>query len=298
MSRAGIAASGPHTPVVVVALTAAVGAAACFAIASVLQQRAARRAPIEDALRPALLINLAHRRLWLGGLVASAVGFGLQGVALDLGCLALVQPVILLQLLFALPFIHSGGRRIAPSQATAAFVVAVGVAAFLIAARPHGGRPSVPPTTWAKLGLTVAVLIGFCSVVARRSGRLPSAALLAGAAGVTFGTLAALLDSVAFMVAHDGIARTLSVWQPYALAAVAPTGEIFAQSAFQAGPLTASMPVINTLEPATAIAIGALVFGGHLRHTPLALGIEVLAAVAVVGAVAVLGRTTPALVRR
>jgi hypothetical protein len=79
-----------------IAVAAALGSAMCFAAASVLQHGAAKLAPAAETLRFALLIDLLNRPRWLSGLAASAAGFGLQGLALRFGCLALLQPLILL----------------------------------------------------------------------------------------------------------------------------------------------------------------------------------------------------------
>ena len=77
MHGAGRVAS-PTVTVVLVALSAALA----YAIASVLQQRAAALQPAEKSLRPALVLALARRPLWLCGITASAVGLLLQLLAL------------------------------------------------------------------------------------------------------------------------------------------------------------------------------------------------------------------------
>jgi hypothetical protein len=136
----------------------------------------------------------------------------------------------------------------------------------------------------------VIVSVGFCVAAARFAlGRIRTA-LLATAAGVMFGLLAAVLDTVTYVLAHRALAGTLTTWQPYALAFVAPLGEVIAQSAFQAGPLSASLPFMYTVEPGSAIAIGVAVLGERISHTPVALAVEVIAAAGMVAGVAVLSR--------
>jgi hypothetical protein len=107
-----------------------------------------------------------------------------------------------------------------------------------------------------------------------------------------FGLLAAILDSAAHILAHNGVGAALTTWQPYLLAVVAPTGEVFAQSAFQAGPLSASLPILSTVEPSTAIAIAIIVFGERISDTPAALGAEAIALLAVVMGVLTLDRSS------
>jgi drug/metabolite transporter (DMT)-like permease len=212
----------------------------------------------------------------------------IAGLALHFGRLALVQPLILIELLFALPIAaRLAHRSVSPSQWISALAIAAGLGVFLSTAAPHGGRPSAPLSAWALIASAVIASVGLCTAAARLASNLLRTALLATAAGVLFGLLAALLDTVAYVLAHRGIAGTLTTWQPYGLALVAPLGEVFAQSAFQAGPLSASLPLVYTVEPGSAIVIGIVVFGERIGHSPGAIAVEAIAvAVVVAGVVA------------
>jgi hypothetical protein len=65
----------------------------------------ARRAATGDNqnARSRLLVRLGAEPLWLAGLGASIVGFGLEATALAVAPVVLVQPLIVGELLFALP---------------------------------------------------------------------------------------------------------------------------------------------------------------------------------------------------
>ena len=54
-------------------------------------------------MRPGLLWRLIQRPMWLLGTLADWSGFGLQAIALGLGSLIVVQPLLCTGLLFALP---------------------------------------------------------------------------------------------------------------------------------------------------------------------------------------------------
>src|SRR5438477_11075955 len=84
-------------------VASALGSALLYALASVLQQRAARVVPSEKSLRLSLLTTLLARPLWVVGVLADVGGFVLQFYALDHGALVLVQPLLVSGLLFALP---------------------------------------------------------------------------------------------------------------------------------------------------------------------------------------------------
>lgn len=275
-----------------VAVVAALGCAACFAAASVAQQRAARTVPESRNLSFRLLTDLLHRPRWLAGVAASAGGLGLQAVALHYGGLTLVQPLILTELLFALPVaVRLHRRRMHSREWLATAGVAGGIAAFLVAGSPSGGRPDPSVETWLIMGGILAALVAGPLMVARDPERPLRSTMLGVAAGVTFGALAALLDSLTFVIAHHGFLGALQSWQLYALPVIAAGGELLAQSAFQAGPLAACLPAMDSLEPAVSIAVGVAAFGEHIAHSPLALTVELLGLIATAVGMVVLDRS-------
>ena len=58
----------------------------------------------------------------------------------------------------------------------------------------------------------------------------------------------------------EGILTALSTWQPYAMGVVSFIALTLVQSAYQAGPLAASMPVMDAANPIVGIAIGLALF--------------------------------------
>lgn len=76
-------------------------AAVLFALGVVLQQRGAMAAP--RAGSAGFLGSIFTNWVWLAGGATQVVGWIVQAVALDLGSLFLVQPIISLQVVFALP---------------------------------------------------------------------------------------------------------------------------------------------------------------------------------------------------
>ena len=94
---------------IAIAVVAALCAAFCFALGSLIQQGAARQTDA-PALRLGLLVALARQRRWLGGMAATVLAFAIQAVALAFGPLALVQPLVATEVLFALPMIARRNR--------------------------------------------------------------------------------------------------------------------------------------------------------------------------------------------
>lgn len=274
------------------AVVAALGCAACFAAASVAQQRAARTVPQSRSLSFGLLTDLLHRPRWLAGVAASAAGLGLQAVALHYGGLILVQPLILTELLFALPVaVRLHRRRMHSRDWLATVAVGGGIATFLIAGSPHGGRPDPSVEVWLIMGAFLVAIVAGLIFMARDPDRPLRSTMLGVAAGATFGALAALLDSLTFVIAHHGFAGAFQSWQLYALPVLAAGGELLAQSAFQAGPLAACLPAMDSLEPAVSIAVGVAAFGERISHTPIALTLELLGLAATAAGIVMLDRS-------
>ena len=275
-----------------IAVVAALGCAACFAAASVVQQRATRTVPESRNLSIGLLFDLVQRPRWLAGVAAGASGLGLQAVALHFGGLILVQPLILAELLFALPVaVRLHHRRMHAREWLATGAVAGGIALFLVVASPRGGKPEPPIEVWAIMAAVLAPLIGLLLFVARDPKQPLRSTLLGACAGATFGALAALLDSLTDVIAHHGFATALESWQLYAIAVIAMGGELLAQSAFQSGALAACLPAMDSLEPAVSIAIGVAAFGEKIVHTPLGIALEMVGLAATAIGIAVLDRS-------
>ena len=275
----------------VIAVVAALAAGASFALAAVWQQRAAATAPAHLALRLRLLLALARRPLWLAGMGAGLASFGLQAVALTYGPLTLVQPLIVTELVFAVPLgLRTGHVRLGMREYSATLVVVAGIVLFLLTARPHQGNPDAPDVVWLVIGSLVIIAAGFAVAGARLPMGPLRATLLAAAAGTLFGLQSALLRTITARRGHD-LVHILSSWHPYALAAVGTAGVLCAQSAFQAGQVAFSLPIIDTLEPLVAILIGAVAFGERLTNTPAAIAVELASGLAIIAGVFTLDRS-------
>lgn len=275
----------------VAAVASGVAAGACYAVGTVLQQRTARAVPWDRALRPGLLAELAGRRAWLAGIAISVASFGLQALALTLGPLALVEPLIITDLLFALPLTaHLAGVRLGRREWAGAGLVVAGLASFLVSAHPSAGITEPGLASWVEVSLGVSVLAGLAVALAPRRPSIRRTTLLACAAGLSLGLMAALTKAFTGLLARRGLPGMLS-WQPLALAAVGAVALLLSQSAFQAGPLAVSLPIIDVLEPVVAVLVGVTVFRERLAGSALTLLGEVVGVGAVLAGITVLDRS-------
>jgi hypothetical protein len=79
-------------------------------------------------------------------------------------------------------------------------------------------------------------------------------------------------------------------WEPYTLTAVGILGGLFGQSAFNAGPLSLSLPVIDTVEPVSSVILGAAVFDEHLARSPGLLALQLVGGAIAAAGIAVLSQ--------
>ncbi|MGI8556953.1 MAG: DMT family transporter [Solirubrobacteraceae bacterium] len=249
--------------------------ALCYAASSVLEQSEAAAAPHHTTMRLGLLSHLLRRPLWLVGNLAGLLGYGFQFLALRRGSLALVQPLLVSGLLFAL----IGGalnehRRLTRREWLSTALVAAGLSLFLVVARPGPGHPRASTLGWLALGAVTAVFVGGLGLLGHRSHRVRPLSLGA-AAGILLGVTAALTERTAHLLSR-GLIPLLGDWPPYALLVVGAAGLLLTQLAFQAGELKWSLPALTVVEPLVAILIGQVLFGEHISTSGLAPVGEVL----------------------
>jgi len=239
------------------AVLLALGAALAYAAASVLQQREAEAdTGAERGGGLGLVLRLARKPIWLAGLAADALGYGLQAVALGVGELLVVQPVLTSGLLFALPVsAWWSGRKLGRGDFAWACALAIGLTVFLLLAGTDGGRDRASVSAWLACAAIAAPVLIMCIVGAVRSVGTRRAVLFAFATGVLFGITAALTKSSVVLLDRHGLGA-LGYWEPYALAMLGALGFVVNQRAFQAGSLTASLPTLTVVEPVVAALIG------------------------------------------
>jgi hypothetical protein len=259
--------------VVVVSLSSALA----FAVSTSLKHASAGQVPDAQDLHPGNLARfiratLAHP-LWLGGIVADLLGLALQITALHIGALAIVQPLLLTGLLFALLLRQRFERNITRREIGWAVALTATLACFVLLAGTANPLPTHEPVDRAPAfaaGATGLVLAVACIALGRRAssaGR--SAALLGTAVGAVYAADAALLKAVTDIAEH-GPRAVLTSWQLYAVLALGAAGLLLNQLAFQAGPLTASLPAIATVDPLLSITVGVAVYDEHINRGPAA----------------------------
>lgn len=274
-----------------VAIVSALLAAFWAAVGIVVRQRAAQEVPSQEAMSATVATTLVRDPVWWAGTSAAAAGYVFQAVALAYGSLLLVQPLLVSSLLFALPMsARLNHHRIGRGEWMWAALLTAALAVFVLVGQPHEGhnRPPVPAWTLA-LGITVPLVIA-CFVAARRAAGRGRAMLLAIPVAVLLGMIAVLTKICTHRLAVGGWHGLLTEPAPYALVALAAMLTVVQQSAFHAGALQASVPIMLVGEPIVAVALGIVVLGEHLAVHRSGTAILVVAVLAMVAATVALGR--------
>jgi drug/metabolite transporter (DMT)-like permease len=293
----------------------AVLAACANAASSALQRKANREIPQEENLSWRLIQSLLHKPVWFGGILAVTVGFLLQASALGAGELAVVEPIIVLELPLTLilasrVFGSSMGWR----EWASALTMTAGLAGLLYFLSPTPGTSdTVQPYVWLiGIGVNLAVVGALVAWGRRgpagrggrggRSGRSRGgggggkgssshqAAVFGIAAGAAFGLTAALMKG---MTTHfsNGFGALFTNWQIYAMVATGVLGIFLVQSALNAGRLIAAQPGLTLSDPIVSILWGVLAFHEKVRGGTLNLLLAALSTVLMAAAVVALARS-------
>lgn len=281
-----------------IAVPLALVAAASFGASGVLQQHSTHQVRDRGALRFGLLIDLLRQPLWLLSLGLDFVGAAAQAGALATGSVALVQPLLVTSLLFAVLIGAWGTRRPArrrPDRIVlfGAILCCTGLAAFLGLAQPYGGTDTVRLASLLPLAIAIAVVLAVCLGMAARFGGQVRALCLAMASGILYGVTAGLAKLVLDSFSR-GFSTPFTDWPLYVLIIVGLVGFLLNQNAFQsARTLAPVLAVITILDPVVAVAVGIVWLDERLESTPLAIAGELLAMMVMALGVVVLARRSP-----
>jgi drug/metabolite transporter (DMT)-like permease len=283
----------------------AVLAACGNASSSVLQRKANKRIPQRDNMSLEQIRLLLHQPVWFGGIAAITAGFLLQAAALDTGDLAVVEPVLVLELPFTLVFaswlFH---QRLGRREWLSTAAMTAGLAGLLYLLAPSAGGP--PRLHWYGWLTGVGgnlLLAGVLVLWARRGSLRPGrkseegqaasgqggggsvkAALLAVAAGSTFGLTAALIKAMTQTLSH-GVVGLFTSWPVYAMLAAGALGMFLTQSALNAGQLIAAQPGLTLSDPLISVLWGVLAFQEQVQQGWYIIGQVACAGVIVAGVV-------------
>ena len=235
------------------------------ALASVLQRMGIEDALGSDTLKLSVLTHALKRGVWLLGFAFVVASVTLQIVALHLGSLSQVQPILTAELLFLVILLatwfrfHVGWREWLGCAGAAG-----GLAGFLIFAQPGGG--SDVPTTfeWVVAGSLCGGTALLATLSAFRGPRWWRAAAFGVAGAVGFAFTASLIKTVSNYIATDWV-HVFFHWQTFGAAVCGALSLFVTQNAIHAGPIAASQTALVLVDPLASIALGIGLYGDSLR---------------------------------
>jgi hypothetical protein len=184
------------------AILLAVAASLCTAASSVCQRKGARRHQTAG-FDVRLVVRLARQPVWLLGIASMILGFVFQLTALRFAGLALIQPILVAELLFVFGYLAiAGSRGVKRRDRLAAAAMSAGTGVLLRLASPSGRRLHAAGSSWLVAGLVTFGVVLAVLAVACGLGRRPGAsrgrraALLGSATGRSWRFMAAVIKEL------------------------------------------------------------------------------------------------------
>lgn len=208
-------------------------------------------APLKAAMRAPI---------WWAGFSTALLGYALQILALYFGPLLIVQPVLVLSLMFTLLLSARLNRRaLDPAESMWSLVLSAAVAVVLIVGRPEETSEEASNLRWlvaGGVGVLIMILLGLV-------GR--NALILGLVTGGIFGYVAVLSKASVDIFSAHGLWELATSWQPWLLGLAALIGTMVQQYSFSAGPLRQSLPAMTIGEPIVAFTLGVIILGERMQ---------------------------------
>jgi drug/metabolite transporter (DMT)-like permease len=241
-----------------VAAALALVAAFLFALAATLQQKGALNLPTISLAKPSSLLRLVGQTMWLVGTLALLTGYVFQAAALDRGRLAIIQPLLVTTVVFALPLGYLlTQQRVGRREVVGAAVIVLGLGLFAYFGDPAGGNENAPGREWAIAIFVIALVSGALLAFGGGDDLSKKAAVYGTVAGMLFG-LSAALTKPTLEYLHESIGTMLSHWEAYALALAGVLGFVLQQVSLGTGRLAPSVATVSVANPLVGILIGVL----------------------------------------
>ena len=202
---------------------------------------------------------MLRRPVWLAGFAVMGVGEVLHVLALAWAPLAVVQPIGVTTVLFALPIgALVARRRPRLRELAAAAVTVAGLAALLTGMKVSTAEPALSGHDLAVLAPAVGGGLAVLTLVALRASGALRTLLLGCGSGVAFGATAALVRLLTHRVELHGVSGLVG-WVSPVIAVTAVAGLLLEQGAYKSGHLGVAVAGYTVTDPLVAVALGAWV---------------------------------------
>jgi len=242
-------------------------AAFFFALAATLQQKGALGMGEVSLGSPSSFVALARQKWWLIGTVALLAAYVFQAVALANGRLAVIQPLLVTTIVFALPLGYLlTSQVIHRKEVLGAGVVVLGLTVFTVVGDAADGIDNAPAGEWAIAVIAFSLVAAALLVAGGRGSASRKAALYGACAGVLFGLSASLCKPTMEILGDDGIGAVLTSWEGYVFAITGILAFVVQQVSLSKGDLAASVATVSVCNPLVSIIIGTLLLDERLAE--------------------------------
>jgi drug/metabolite transporter (DMT)-like permease len=251
-----------------VAALLAIVAAVSFALAATLWQRATMGSGVQGG-NPKAFAKLLTNWVWLVGLGAQIVGVVLQAAALDRGRVAIIQPLLVTTIIWAMPlgyFLTS--QTITRRHIAGAAIIVAGLAIFASFGDPAGGVNDAPISAWLSAFLVLGVVCIGLLLFGRRGGLSLQAGIYGATAGILYGVSATLMKPVVEQLHIDGLVSVLQSWELWVMAIGGLGGFYVQQISLATGRLVTSVATVSVANPVVSVMLGVLVLQERLDQPP------------------------------
>jgi drug/metabolite transporter (DMT)-like permease len=246
----------------------AILASASFALAATLWQRATMGIGLEGG-SPKAFAALLTNGVWLAGLGAQGVGVVLQAAALDRGRVAIIQPLLVTSVIWALPLGYFlTNQTITRRHILGAAIVVAGLVIFASIGDPAGGVDNAPGSAWLSAFLILGAVCVCLMLFGRRGGSAAKAGVYGTIAGILYGVSATLMKPVVEELHTDGFASVLEGWELWVMAIGGLGGFYVQQISLATGKLVTSVATVSVANPVVSVLLGVLVLQERLDQPP------------------------------
>ncbi|HEY5273079.1 MAG TPA: DMT family transporter [Acidimicrobiales bacterium] len=259
------------------AILLAIVAAACNAVATICQRLGVEQSAHEQGSTLGLIRGVFRRPIWFLGLLIMTLAFGLQALALSVGTLSSVQPVMVTEIVFLVVIIGTWFRgQLTWREWLGSVGTALALGAFLTLSAPVGGTTQPSAESWLLLDVASGGAVVVVVFASRRGSRVWRAAAFGVAAAICYALTAACVKSVADEWS-SGVAQLPRHPGLYGAIVAGAIGLVLGQRALDSGPVAASQSVLLIVNPIVSIVMGTWLFGDHWQASIPRLGGAALA---------------------
>jgi drug/metabolite transporter (DMT)-like permease len=241
-----------------------------------------------------LVQHLFRHPLWLLGWIGLFGSLIFQALALHFGPLASVQPLLLVELIFALVLRWLWLHQSINSRAwIAAAVTALSLGGFLLVAAPQGSSRQPTLSSWAMAAGAIMIVTVVTVVWSWRATPSRRAAALGAVTSLVWAGEACLIKQATQSLVTHHLWGAFGDWPIYAFTIVGIAGVLLEQATLHVGPLRSSLPWIVGVDPVVSVMLGLWLFDEKLRSGILSAGACSLLLLVALASTLVLIRNTP-----